>query len=446
MMAEDIMSYTIYKNKNQTFMQVKSIMPALMGAMLLLVSCKKEVADVIVTDYESGNMPTAVTVTPNVAGINSLVLFQLDDYDFNKMVAAGGVLSQQGAACSEVRVGESVVRNLDWFQYDQAAYVVAVPETDRHLASLQVCGLNDAVKHDYNNLHPGMEMCNLLLAGTNDGMNSAGVYIGVNVVPYGQMSTDGSTGDVNYKPADGARYSKCEPLELVYLTRLVLDHATSLKDAEDIIKGTPWKDSPAMIKNGFQFHWLVCTAEGSFVCEFINGKPQFIYARSTTAPDYGNLMTNFSNYLMANGGNVQSHGAGYERFDILKQNYGKATPEQLAKLAFYSLMYTVDYNDPNYMWSEYASDKYTAQTLIGWKNDPASRTGQLWDDFVQAYERNKATYNWRELGYDTDRTRGTWYTAHSSIWTINTRELVLDIEEQGTFAAKFDLKGNILAK
>lgn len=426
-------------------MKVKSIMLALIGAMFFLLSCEEE-ADVIVNNYPSGNMPTVVKVTPDAAGVNSLVLFQLDDYDFNKMVEARSKRAQVGAACSEARVGESVVRNLDWFQYDQAVYLVSVPETDKHLASLQVCGLNDSITHNYSNLNPGKEMCNLLLAGTNDGMNSAGVYIGVNVVPYGQMSTDGSTGDVNYTPGSGARYGKCEPLELTFLTRLVLDHAKSLKDAEEIIRETPWKDSPTMLKNGFQFHWLVCTQEGSFVCEFINGQPVFMHAASTTSPDYGNIMTNFSNYLMSNGGRVQSHGAGYERFDILKANYGKVAPEQLAQLVYYSLMYTVDYNDPDYMWTEYASDKYTAQTLIEWKTNPASRTGELWNDFVKAYDYNKTIYNWRELGYDLDRTRGTWYTTHSSVWNLNTRELLLDIEEEGRYAAKFDLNGNILTK
>ena len=418
---------------------------ALLGATLILFSCKNEKADVIASEYESGNMPSKVTVTTNAAGIESLVLFQLDDYDFNKMVTDNPE-NAAPAACSEVRVGETVVRNLDWFQYDEATYVVSIPETDKHLASLQVCGINSAVPHDYNNLNPSAEEANKLLSFTNDGMNSAGVYIGVNVVPFGQMSTDGSKGEVNYTPDSTGRYAKCQQLSTSCLARLILDHATSLKDAEEIIKGTPWKDSPMLVKAGFQAHWLVCTQEGSFVCEFVDGKPTFTYANSTDAPDYGNIMTNFSNYLMANGEHVQSHGAGYERFNALKDNYGKATPEELAKLVFYSQMYSVDYTNPGYFWTEYASDDYPAEMLMGWNKDAASRTGEVWNKFVAAYDKNKTTYDWRTLGYDKDHSRGAWYTAHSSIWNLNTKELVLDIEEQGKFAAKFGFDGNILTK
>ena len=416
-------------------MKFNATLFALLGATLLLCSCEEEKFSETF-EYESGNMPSSVKVTTDYAGIKSLTLFQLDDYDFNQMVKDNP--AQGAAACSEVRVGNTVVRNLDWFQYDQATYVVSLPETDKHLGSLQVCGTSDLVPHKYNNENPDPKFANLLLAATNDGMNTAGVYIGVNVVPYGQMSTDGSKGNVNNTPIPNSPYARCKRLMTSYVTRMVLDHARSLKEAEEIIKAVPWKDTPILVEAGFQAHWLVCTEEGSFVCEFINGEPTFTYSDSE-GPNYGNIMTNFSNYLMANGGHVQTHGAGYERFKVLADNYSTATPRELAKLVFYTKMYTVDYTKPDYFWTEYATDHYPAQLLMTWRDDTTTRKGAIWNEFVQEYEHNNTTWNPEEWGYDYDKSRGAWYTAHSSIWDIHTRTLTLDIEEKDVFGATFEL-------
>lgn len=398
----------------------------------LFVSCDK--------NDDSGNFPKSISTELNVCGVKDLTLFTIDDYNFDEMVDWSMKNNAQTAgACSEIRTGNYVVRNLDWFQYDQATYIVAVKRNKNHKASLSVCGMNDNVKHHFNNTKLTAKEANHLLAYTLDGMNEAGVYAGVNVVPFGQMTTTNSNGVVNYKPTEGENKDK-EPLSTSYLLRLILDNADNLTDAERLIKETPWSDSDVMNKAGFQVHWLICTEEGSFVCEFIDSKPTITYSNSTTSPDYGNVMTNFSNYLMNNGGNVQSHGAGYERWNTLARNYN-ADPKDLARMVFYSRMYSTDYNDPNYFWSEWATDEYPAQLLIEWRDNPQSRTGEKWENWVAYYNECKAKYDWRTQGWDNDHSRGSWFTGHSSIWDLKNKSLVLDIEEQDKFAAKINFDG-----
>lgn len=404
----------------------------------LLVSCNN-------TEYVSGNMPSSIQTFTKVGGIDGLSCMILDDYDFNEMVRykMGADVQASGAACSEVRKGNFVTRNLDWYQFDQATYLMAVGHTKKHLASLTVCSLDDKFTHTYDCTNISAVDANHFMACSTDGMNENGVYIGVNVVPYGQMSTTGGTGAVDYRPKKGENKNKPQ-LYTSLLVRLVLDHAKDLKDAERLIRATPWKDTPMLTKAGLQAHWLVATTEGSFVCEFIDGEPTFTYSASPVSADYGNIMTNFSNYLMANKGTIQSHGAGYERFNVLKSHYDSASPEEFARLVFYSKMYSVNYDDPDYFWTEWATDEYPAAQLMTWRDNPSTRTGELWDKYVAAYNAARKTYDWRVLGYDYNHTRGAWYTSHSSVWDLASKTLVLDIEEQDQFAVKFNLDGTLV--
>lgn len=405
---------------------------------VLFVSCKKN-------QYESGDMPKSIQTFKNVGGVESLSCINLDDYDFNEMIKfkMGNDFQEAGAACSEVRKGNFVTRNLDWFQYDQATFLMSIGHTKEHFASLAVCSLDDEFTHDFDCSNISATAANHLVGGTLDGMNEKGVYIGVNVVPYGQMTTNEGDGAVNYRPKEGENKDKPQ-LYTCFLVRIILDHAKDLKDAERLIRETPWKDTPLLTAAGFQAHWLVATTEGSFVCEFINGEPTFTYAASTTSADYGNIMTNFSNYLMSKNGTIQSHGAGYERFNVLKSHYDSATPKDFARLVFYSRMYSEKYTTPDYFWTEWATDEFPAAQLMTWRDDASTRTGELWDAFIAKYDDACANYDWRILGYDKDRSRGSWYTAHSSIWDIANKTLVLDIEEQDKFAVKFNLDGSLV--
>lgn len=407
---------------------------------VLLSSCKKPVED---TQYASGKMPTSIQAFQNIGGIHGLSCIILDDYDFNEMTrfCMGEGYKMSGPACSEVRKGNSVMRNLDWYQYDHATYLMAIEHTDQHLASLTVCSLADKFTHDYNCANMSPSEANHFMANAADGMNEKGVFIGVNVVPMGEMTTGGGRGEIDYRPKSGINKNKPQ-LSTYFLARLILDQAKDLHDAERLIRETPWTDARNLAENGYQLHWLIATTEGSFVCEFIDGEPTFTYAASPNSADYGNILTNFSNYLLKNYGTIQSHGIGYERFDLLQANYNSATLEDLARMVFGSKMYSEDYSVPNYFWTEWTNEQFSAEQLITWRDHPETRTGTLWNEFVNAYNFGHANYDWHILDYDYDYSRNLWYTSHSSIWNLANKTLLLDIDEQGLFSISFNLDGS----
>jgi len=384
---------------------------------------------------------TILEAQNNVNGVRGLHYLRVNDYSFSELADIIGE-EDLAAMCSELRCGDYVVRNLDWFQVDEATYVVELEGTADRLASMQVCGMQNFIKHDSDISTLDHEGLLRAIGGTMDGMNAAGVYIGANVVPYGQMTTDGSQGGaINYLPEGAAEDAPQYSTGL--LTRVILDHATSLDHAKQLILSTGWRDYTKLVKAAFQIHWLIATEEGSFVLEFVDGKPVFVDAESTTSADLGNIMTNFSNYLY-NQGTVQSHGSGYERFEMVKDGFsGLQTLDdykQMAGKLFYSRMYSEPYDAPYYFWTEWSAEfEGGAQQLMAWKNDPATRKGAQWDAFQESYKQQQDTYDWRTRGF-AQPTDPWWYTAHSSIWNLKTKTLVLDLEEQNLFKAEFTLE------
>jgi len=400
--------------------------------LLMLAGCKSKTPQEALNILDSQN---------DVCGIHGLHYLHINDYSLDDLANIIAEEDAPKAMCSELRRGDYVVRNLDWFQFDQATYMVRLDATEDRLASLQVCGMQDFINHDTDISTLDREGLLRAIGGTFDGMNSAGVYIGANVVPYGQMTTDGSVGgDIDYIPegkdGDVRQYSTG------LLTRLILDNATSLESAKELIKNNGWKDYSKLVKGGFQVHWLVATEEGSFVCEFVDGKPQFVDAQSTKSADLGNIMTNFSNYLYSQG-TIQSHGSGYERYELVKSEYeGLQTLDdfkRMAGLLFYSRMYSEDYNTPYYFWTEWSGDfEGGAEEMMSWK-DSTNRQGVDWDAFVQKYNEQQATFDWRKRGSYSKPGDSWWYTVHSSVWNLKTKTLTLDIEEQNLFKAEFSL-------
>lgn len=422
----------------------------MMVALASLNACKGGEAADDVTKFKSGCMPTEIKVVDDYQGLKDLHYVEIDDYCFDSVVVDVDRASKaaEAAACSEVRKGDFVARNLDWYQHPIPTYVMKVAHSDAHYASLSVCGNNYEMKRDTTWQGISQLQANKLMRYTQDGVNEHGLYVGVNVVPFGQMSVDASkvSGLVDYDaPEDGVNAKKPK-IKTSLLTRLLLDSAKDLKEAKEIIQGTNWADLSTMPKSGFQLHWLVADATGSFVCEFVDGKPVFVDAASTTTPDYGNIMTNFSNYLMSEKGMMQSRGSGYERWNMLKSMYDSAEglegAKNCAKAVFYSKMYSEEYDKvPNFFFTEYYADDKPSGVLLKFK-DPAERSANkaVWDKFLEAYapyHTADSIWNWRKHGLGFDRKY--WFTTHSSIWNLKEKSLVLDLEEQGEFKVKFEL-------
>lgn len=416
-------------------------------ALVMMASCKTGTSTGL-TNFPSGNLPSVIECDTTLMGVKGVHLICIDDYSFEQMVARNtGDLMVGG--CSEVRKGNFVARNLDWYQLDEPVYIIRIGETDKHLASMAVCALDANLTHESDITGLDAETINLMVSNATDGMNSAGVYMGINVCPGGEMSENGGDGAISYSAVAGGVNADKPALQTNYVLRMVLDHATSVEEAKKIILGTNWKDSELMAKGGFQMHWMIADMNSTCVCEFIDGKPVFIDAAGTDVPDYGNIMTNFSNCLMKNHGTYQNHGAGYERFNILKDNYAKCQGLEgaiaLARSVFFSRAYTLPLGDPEYFWSDWGGDDVSARTAVTWA-DEANRNGEEWTAFLAKREDFLKKWNWRELGYDIEGegSRGAWYTTHSSIWNIQEKSLLLDIEEQDQFCIAVGFDGKLI--
>lgn len=407
--------------------------------LLLMASCKS-----VENGFASGNMPSDIQIVENVCGVKDVHLIHLDDYDFNKMLETNETKPLK-FACTQVRKGDYVTRNLDWQQVDESTYIVHLKGNDKHLASLTVCGVNPDMKHAPLKELSAEEANNLLIHPT-DGMNSAGVYAAMNVCPYGEMTETGDAehSTIDYKaPADGVNADK-PAVSVMLQTCVLMDHATSLEDAKSIIVGTNWKDIPEMNKMGFQFHWLVQTKDGGFVCEFVDNKPVFIDAKSTTSADYGNIMSNFGNYMKDKHDIIQKKGAGYERCEIISQMYDKAEglegAKDFARSVFYTNTYKKDYDEPLYCFTEYACEEVPAPTLYSFR-DAKNRTGEKWDLFLNVYKEAKEQWKKQKSDYKPGDASNLWITGHTSIWNLVDKTLLLDIEEQDQYKIHLNLDG-----
>lgn len=290
---------------------------------------------------------------------------EYDDYDFDacKEFFDGQYISS-GAGCSEVRKGRFVGRNLDWFINGNAAAVIKVNgKPGVRYASIGIVGCFPQFSNELAKDGGPSDIYRYLPFKTEDGVNEKGLYVGVNVVPTGETSFDKSTWDHGHYGHGAARTNPAagEAYAVNYLPRILLDRAASVAEAKDIISKINWTD-PINYPDKDQtqsFHWLISDAGHSVVLEFIDNKPFYSEAESISSPSFGTIMTNFSNGLWE-AHIMQNSGIGYERYDILRDNYDDA-PESfdgiagLMKKVWYSKYYTTSLDTPEQIWmSEFA--------------------------------------------------------------------------------------------
>lgn len=362
-----------------------------------------------------------------------LYAVEYDDYDFDK---AHEAMSKQfkpaNAACTEVRRGNFVGRNLDWYINDQAAAVIKINHNDKHLASIGMVGANPLFT---DSLAAAGDTCSKVYAtlplSTCDGINECGVYIGVNVMPTGETSFDKSTWDygkwghgaANTNPGAEKSYT------VSALTRVVLDKAHSVAEAKEIIESINWYEPVNFPHKGESqsFHWLLCDSTTSCVLEFIDNKPCYTETTEIDKPSYATIMTNFTNKLMADKQMMQDGAQGYERYDVIKANYD-ATPatsegmQDLMKKVWFTLSYTKDIKDPGFFHTDYA-------------NNTAIKAGEVYNNpdvlkneaFVKEVETGKANFADKSQWHKKDCTL--WYTTHTTVYDMAKREFKVLVHE-----------------
>lgn len=355
---------------------------------------------------------------------------EYDDYDFAAGVKALEHYKPAAAGCSEVRKGDFVGRNLDWYINNDASAVVKVNANEERFASLGVIGCCSKFEVDFAASGEFSDIYNILPMFTVDGVNEKGVYCGVNVMPTGETSFDPekwNTGAWGLGAAftnPGAEQTYC----VTYLVRYILDNASSVEDARTLVRKANWFEPSGFPHEGASqaFHWLISDSKSSVVLEFIDNVPCFNECESVSEPSYGTIMTNFTNKLMADAQLIQTTGAGYERWDILSEAYPGTEEsfegmQNLMKKVWYSKFYLTDAKAPGFMMTEYVSPEYPATRLYG--NEELQQSEE-WAAIVAGLkEKFENKDNWHTADSPL------WYSTHTSVYQLSTKELRLIVHE-----------------
>lgn len=392
-----------------------------------------------------------------------LYAVEYEDYDF--MAGVKRYEDKFGIAtpgCTEVRKGQFVGRNLDWYINCDLAAIIRVdrkgnPETDdfntSRYASIGMVGCmspfsTEAVKNttDY------LSAYEFLPFSTCDGINENGVYIGSNVTATGETSMDPNNWKYNEYGvgADYTNKSSDKKFCVTYLVRVILDHAKSVEDAIRIVNSISWYEPKNFPKQGETqaFHWLLADKYTNCVLEFIDNKPVFVITTDLKTPSFATIMTNFNNYLWERG-ITQDHGIGYERFDLMMANYNDVPEtaegmETLMEKVWYTKSYTMNMDEPGFWTTEFTNDYYTAPEM--YQHPEVLKD----ENFRKVVEKSIADYNDKSKWHTP--TCGVWYTTHTSIYDLDSLSLRVKLHEgldgmKSYYAVKFnDRFPNPLAK
>ena len=248
-------------------------------------------------------------------------------------------------------------------------------------------------------------------------------------MPTGETSFDISsweTGKFGHG-AYGTNPASPETYCVNYLPRILLDRASNLEEAKEIIKSINWTEPVNYPHPGEtqSFHWLICDAGHSMILEFMDNVPVFTETDLVNEPSYATIMTNFTNALMAEGV-FQTTGIGYERWDVLNDYYSYFDEsfegmEKLMKLVWYSHTYTTQIGSGNMWLTEFANPELPAEKLYG--NTEIQNVKAFRDYYMQLQEQWKDRSNWYN-----DAT-SLWFTTHTGIYDLSSKTLHVLVHE-----------------
>lgn len=300
------------------------------------------------------------------------------------------------AACSSVTKGNLAGRNFDWYYDDKVNFVIKCKGKSGCHDSIGVA--NSRITKAGVESKKWAETYAQLPFMTTDGINDAGVYCNINVVPCGDKGiTTGQPGIHKKKLCQAA------------LVRFILDYADSADDAIQKLRGVN-----VYAQNGLECHLMIYDGVKSYIVEWINNEMKVTE---------GNIMTNF--YLDGWNGEVKSvslgnsveevqatgltdHAQGLERYLILQDMY----EDNDVKDALEAVNYTKTYTDGEW-YSEFNDGDLTVYSDAEDYSDIIS-TAQ------QEYQNKK-------------RDGKVWVTKHRSIYNIENKTVSVSSEEEDTY-------------
>lgn len=369
---------------------------------------------------------------------------EYDDFDFELIT---DYINQQyspapAAACSEVRKGQFVGRNLDWYITNEATAIIKINSkdvqnapslahiADARYASIGSVGVTGSFMRDIAQSGQPNDVYAIMPVFQADGINEKGLYVGLNVAPTGETSLDPS----HWRPLEwgvgaaytnpGSPYTHCVAL----INRILLDHAASVDEAIEIIKAINWYEPINFPLEGMTqaFHWMIADGTKNCVLEFLDNQPNFLVTEQVSEPSFSTIMTNFSNSVYQ-AGLIQNFACGYERYDEALAVYDK-TPatadgmKQIMQTLWYSEGYTREQGADNFRYSDVIPDdiSYLELTLHPeWKTENLDMIGAITDEQIRFKSR---------IGWHTDDC-DLWYTTHTAVYDLSNRSYQIILHE-----------------
>lgn len=357
---------------------------------------------------------------------------EYDDYDFDACKEYFDHQYIPAGACSEVRRGNFVGRNLDWYINRNASAIIKVNHTEDHYASIGMVGCFPQFSNDLARSGEYNEVYQYLPFKTEDGINECGLYVGVNVMPTGETSFNPNSWEPRTYGHGAAHTNPSASMTCAvnYLPRILLDKASNVAEAMEIIASIDWTEPVNFPHPGEtqSFHWLICDPSRSVVLEFIDNEPHYTEATSVSEPGFGTIMTNFTNCLME-AGIMQINGIGYERFDVLKENYKNYAEypdnfkgmQKLMEQVWFSKTYTMSPTSDKLWLTEFANDIFPASYLYHNGNISSN------PDFQAYMSSLREEYLQHTQWYTDDCTF--WFSTHTSVYNILNRQMHVLVHE-----------------
>lgn len=313
------------------------------------------------------------------------------------------------AACSSVRYGNLHARNFDFYYSNGVEVVAHVKASDNRFASVALCG-DDPTITPKQMKHAGRRLINWLPFISIDGVNENGVAININVVPALDCPTPTGTNP-------GARR-----LHILFVPRYVLDHARSAEHAVQLLQDL---DIFGSFGNTYGFHFMISDPQQTYIVEFLGNTVK--YSKDGPVSTH-NVMTNFYNTLPE----LTDHAEGIERHRILVDHYSEGSTEQgmlnLMKSVRFSLAYDTT-NTPFWFSEYYGLYPDGSDTVdVNMHTDTTWLWPLLLPDVKQFEQRERNAYF--------------WHTAHTSIFNLDTRELLLFVQEDYEHSWRFALQSS----
>lgn len=322
-------------------------------------------------------------------------------------------------ACSSVRNGKYYGRNLDWLYDNSAEFVVIKPRIRNKYATIGVAGGLTKLTDDYVSTHFEDPLYKIVPFQLYDGMNEKGLVANINVVPtdYGK----------NVSIPKKRTYAVVSALQVI---RYILDRFATAEGAVRFIRDHMEIHFPQKLHQmHYELHYMIADENKTYCVEFSDNEAKII---DITDKPY---MTNFhlqgvrfnqdgtvytpetqDDFHNANITNlITDYGGGLERYNLIVNNYTKASTLLGMKRMMESLRYSRAYPS-----SENPANWYTE--FVGVRDltvaSPVSDYEPVMDIVSEYYEKRT-------------RTDGkTWHTVHSSVYDIYHLELHVQSQEK----------------